>query len=57
MNKDFIKEVLVDKKKLIPRSQLRPIVVPNYDELSVKSLWNDVKEDAELSVFFPTPAK
>jgi hypothetical protein len=52
MNKDFLKQILADKKKLIPRTQLRPIVVPNYDELSVKNLWNDVREDPELNVFF-----
>jgi hypothetical protein len=52
MNKDFIKMILADKKKLMPRSQLRPIVVPNFDELSVKNLWNDVREDPELSEFF-----
>ncbi len=57
VNKDFIKQVLVDKKKLIPRSQLRPIVVPNYDELSVKNLWADAKDDPELNVFFPNHDK
>ena len=39
MTKDFLKEVFVNKKQLLMKSQYKPITVPCYDELSVKALW------------------
>jgi hypothetical protein len=54
MNKDFLREVFAGKKHLIPRDQLRPISVPEYDELSVKNLWAEVIQDKELSQYFPS---
>lgn len=53
VNKDFLKDVFAGRKHLIPLSQIRPIKVPDYDELSVKNLWPEVKEDKELSIYFP----
>ena len=38
VTKDFLKEVFAGRKHFIPRSQLRPIEVPKYDELSVVNL-------------------
>ena len=35
LNKDFLKEVFAGRKHLIPQAQIRPVVVPKYDELSV----------------------
>jgi hypothetical protein len=54
INKDFLRDIFSGKKHLIPRAQLRPISVPEYDELSVKSLWQEVSQDKELSLYFPT---
>ena len=53
VTKDFLKEVFAGRKHLIPRSQLRPIVVPKYDELSVVNLIGDVMKEKELAKFFP----
>jgi hypothetical protein len=34
-------------------SQMRPVTVPKYDELSVKALIGDVMKIPELARFFP----
>jgi len=39
MNKDFLKEVLSEKKKLLELNSVKRINVPKYDELSVLSFW------------------
>ena len=39
MNKDFLKDVLSDTKKLLELNNVKRINVPKYDELSVLSFW------------------
>ena len=39
INKDFIKQVLGGKKRLLKMTDLRPIHAPAYDEVSVKRLY------------------
>jgi hypothetical protein len=39
INKDFLKEVLSGKKKLLSMGDVRMANVPQYDELSVKNLY------------------
>jgi hypothetical protein len=45
--------VFAGKKQLVPRNQIRPIEVPNYDELSVEALVKDVMTIPDLGKFFP----
>ena len=52
VNKEFLKLVFGGKKKLIPRDYLRPIKAPGYIELTVKSLWGEIRDDEELLSFF-----
>ena len=40
VNKDFMKQVLAEKKQLLPKAEVRFIRVPDFDELSVKNLWS-----------------
>ena len=54
VNKDFLKEVFAEHKKLLRKSEVRYISVPHYDELSVKALWPDIKKDANFLSFFPS---
>ena len=54
VNKDFLKEVLAEHKKLLRKSEVNYIAVPHYDELSVKALWPDVKKDGNFLAFFPS---
>ena len=38
VNRDFLKMVLADKKKLMPLKDVNFVVVPKFDELSVEHL-------------------
>jgi hypothetical protein len=39
-NKDFLKAILEGKKALLPMSELKPINILRYDEVSVKRMYN-----------------
>ena len=54
INKDYLKEVFAGRKHLIPQAQVRPVVVPKYDELSVRALYKDVMAQPEMAKYFPT---
>ena len=49
----MLKLVFSGKKDLIPLSQIKPINVPRYDELSVTALIKDVMAQPDLARFFP----
>ena len=53
VNKDFLKDVLTGKKQLYQKSAITPIQVPHYDELSVKALYPQFKEDPIFLSYFP----
>jgi hypothetical protein len=53
INKDFLKDVLAEKKRLIPLKDVIFVNVPKYDELSVKNVWPMIQQDKELMTFFP----
>ena len=53
VNKDFLRQVFKEEKKLLKKQQVSYIHVPKYDELSVKSLWPTFKDDLEFTSFFP----
>ena len=52
-NKDFLKAVPIDKKKLIPIADCKFINVPKFDELSVKNIFPLFAEDGQLMQYFP----
>ena len=54
MNKDFLKEVLSEKKKLLELNSVKRINVPKYDELSVLSFWPQMQQDEQFMHYFPT---
>ena len=45
VNKDFLKLIFEGKKELFKKKEVDYIHVPQYDEISVKALWPDVKKD------------
>ena len=45
MNKDFLKEIFVNEKRLLKLNEVQRINVPLYDELSVMKLWPMMKQD------------
>jgi len=53
INRDYLKQILSDKKKLLPLSELRCVAVPKFDELSVKNLFPMVLQDKQIMLYFP----
>ena len=48
-----MKDVLATKKHLLKKSEVQPIKVPFYDELSVKALWPQFAKDKKMNIYFP----
>jgi hypothetical protein len=40
-------------KKLLPMSEIKPLNIPRYDEISVKGLLKEALEDKEINKYFP----
>ena len=53
INKDFLKQVFANEKKLLKMSKLKPVNVPKFDEISVKKIWPMIKEDPDVLIYFP----
>ena len=39
LNKDFMKQLLTEDKRLLELHAVRHVHIPHYDELSVKKFW------------------
>ena len=48
VNKDFIRDVLAERKKLMKLSAVKSVNVPHFDEISVKSVFPLFKDDPEI---------
>ena len=55
INKDFLKQVMGDKKDLLAMARVRTINVPLYDELSVKKFYPMFQGDEEVMRYLPDP--
>ena len=53
VNKDFLKQVFAEEKKLLKKKAVDPIHVPSYDELSVRAMWPQFKKDKNFVKYFP----
>ena len=53
INKDFLRMILVEEKKLLTLAEKREVNVPRYDELSVNTLYPKFKNDAHFMAYFP----
>ena len=53
LNKDYLRLLLVDKKKLMPMSQVRSVNVPKFDELSVQKIFPLKAKDPAFMAYFP----
>ena len=49
VNKDFMRDVLANRKKLLSMEEVRAVNVPSYDELSVRNMWEEVLEDPDIA--------
>jgi hypothetical protein len=43
INKDYLKEIFADRKKLMKLADVKLVVVPKYDEISVKNIFPMIK--------------
>jgi len=53
INKDFLKKVLNEQKKLLPLTDVKYVNVPRYDELSVRKFWPILRQDKTFMKFMP----
>ena len=53
LNKNFLRDIFQDKKKLMKQADIKCISVPKYDELSVKTLLPEWQANPEFWVYFP----
>lgn len=53
INKDFLKQVLTDSKKLLSLSEIKHVNVPHYEELSVKKFHPILSEDKNFASYMP----
>ena len=53
VNKDFLRQVFVEEKRLLSLSDVRWIEMPRYDELSVTNLYPKLKADPQIMLYLP----
>ena len=53
LNKDYLRLLLVEKKKLMPISQVRTVNVPKFDELAVQKIFPLKANDPTFMAYFP----
>ena len=53
MTKDFLKDVLAGRKSLLKKAAVSQVEVPHYDELAVKRLYPQFKDDKLMMQYFP----
>ena len=49
----FIRDILSDKKLHLKQNEVIRLDIPNYQELSVKNLYEDAMKDPVLSKYLP----
>ena len=55
LNRDFMKQLLAEAKKLLELSAVRHVNMPRYDELAVKKFWPLMQQDAAFMQYMPDP--
>ena len=53
VNKDFLRKVFTEEKKLLSLAQVKWIEVPKLAELSVTNLLPTFKDDKDMMAYFP----
>ena len=50
----FLRDILADKKSHLKQNDVIRLEIPNYQELSVKNLYEDAMKDHVLSKYLPS---
>ena len=53
LNKDFLKLILTNQKKLLPFNEVKHVTVPKFDELSVHNIFKFFKNDESFMQYLP----
>ena len=52
-NKDFLKKIMKDEKRLLKRKDVNEVVIPLFDELKVQDVWARYKQDERINIYLP----
>ena len=52
MSKDFLKQVFIGEKTLLSKKDVDYIHVHQFEELSVKNIWDSLKKDKDFMIYF-----
>ena len=55
LNRDFMKQLLAEEKRLLELRAVQQVNMPRYDELSVKKFWPLMQKDAIFMEYLPDP--
>jgi hypothetical protein len=50
----FMKAIMCNEKRALRSEQIKHMEIPNYPEISVKNLYDDVMGDPEVLLYLPT---
>ena len=50
----FLRDICADKKSHLKQNEVIRLEIPNYQELSVKNLYEDAMKDPVLSKYLPS---
>jgi hypothetical protein len=50
----FLRDILAEKKSHLKQNEVIRLEIPNYQELSVKNLYEDAMKDPVLTKYLPT---
>ena len=50
---NFLRAIFCNKKKALKQANVAQIVVPHYEEISVKNLYNDAMKDELVKDYLP----
>ena len=53
INKNFLQQVLSGKKRLLKQSAVRPCNPPNFGEIGVKKLYDEILKMEDMHFYFP----
>ena len=52
VNKDFLRQIFTNEKRLMKKKEIDYIHVSHFQELSVKNLWKELKDDPDFKIYF-----
>ena len=53
LNKDFLRQILLEQKKLLTLAEVKMVEVPKFQELSVQNLYPKFQNKPEMMIYFP----